>query len=126
MIPLRDNIPSSRRPYVTYGILGLNVLAFLYEVSLGQRLEGFVQNYGVVPAVYTEGGYSLLDKIVPLFTSMFLHGGWMHLGGNMLYLWIFADNVEDRLGHVRFAIFYILCGLAAFGAAILLVALDLP
>ena len=105
MIPLRDVIPSRTFPFFTVSFIVLNSIAFLFELSLGERaLEQFIFVYGVVPA--------RLD-IVSVFTSMFLHGGWAHFLGNMLFLWIFGDNVEDRLGHVRFVIFYILCGVAA-------------
>src|SRR5262249_25343890 len=105
MIPLRDVIPSRTTPYITVLIIVINSLAWLYEVSLPRRaLESFLQVYGVVPANFQ--GYTL-------FTSMFLHGSWMHVLGNMWYLWIFGDNIEDQLGHGRFIIFYLLCGIAA-------------
>jgi rhomboid family protein len=105
MIPLRDVIPSRTTPYITVLIIVINSLAWLYEVSLPRRaLESFLQVYGVVPADFH--GYTLL-------TSMFLHGSWMHVLGNMWYLWIFGDNIEDQLGHGRFIIFYLLCGTAA-------------
>src|SRR5262249_19645950 len=105
MIPLRDVIPSRTTPYITVLIIVINSLAWLYEVSLPRRvLESFLQVYGVVPANFQ--GYTL-------FTSMFLHGSWMHVLGNMWYLWIFGDNIEDRVGHGRFIIFYLLCGIAA-------------
>jgi len=105
MIPLRDVIPTRTVPVVTSGIIGLNVVVFLYEQTLGPRaLDLFVRQYGVVPVDFAW---------VNVVTSMFLHGGWAHVGGNMLYLWIFGDNVEDRLGHVRYLIFYLLCGTAA-------------
>jgi membrane associated rhomboid family serine protease len=107
MLPLRDNIPSARVPLVNFAIIGVNVAVFLYEVSLGQRLESFVLTHGLVP-----GDFSFTD----LLTSMFLHGGWGHLLGNMLFLYIFGDNVEDRLGHGRYLALYVLCGMAA-GAA---------
>jgi membrane associated rhomboid family serine protease len=108
MIPLRDVIPSRMFPLFTVTFIVLNSLAFLFEQSLSSRdLEQFVYMYGVVPA--------RLD-VVTLFTSMFLHSGWMHFLGNMLFLWIFGDNVEDRLGHVRFVLFYVLCGVAAAAA----------
>jgi len=105
MIPLRDVIPSRTAPLVTVTIIGLNLAAWLFELSLSRDvLPAFLRLYGVVPA----------DVRLPtLFTSMFLHGGWAHVIGNMWYLWIFGDNVEDRLGHVRFLIFYLLCGFAA-------------
>ena len=105
MIPLRDVIPSRTFPFVTVTIIVLNALAFMFELSLGQRaLREFLYVYGVVPA----------DFHVPtLVTSMFLHGGWSHILGNMWYLWIFGDNVEDQCGHGRFVVFYLLCGSAA-------------
>jgi membrane associated rhomboid family serine protease len=105
MIPLRDVIPTRTPPVVTVGFIALNVAFFLYQQTLGPRaLDAFVRTWGLVPADF------LWDRVI---TSMFLHGGWGHIAGNMLYLWIFGDNVEDRLGHVRFVIFYLLCGAAA-------------
>ena len=107
MIPLRDTIPSARVPVVTYAIIIANVVVFLYEASLGHALKHFIDMYGLVPAHF---------RFENLLTSMFLHGGWAHLIFNMLFLYIFGDNVEDRLGHARYAAFYLLCGMAA-GAA---------
>ena len=107
MIPLRDTIPSTRVPVVNYLIIAVNVVVFLYELSLGGNIEGFVRTHGLVPRHFA---------FVDLLTSMFLHGGFLHLIGNMLYLYIFGDNVEDRLGHARYLAFYLLCGMAA-GAA---------
>src|SRR5689334_11349910 len=112
MIPLRDVIPSRTFPFVTITIIALNALAFFFELSLDQRaLSQFLYIYGVVPA----------DFHVPtLVTSMFLHGGWSHILGNMWYLWIFGDNVEDQCGHGRFVVFYLLCGIAAaFGQIVM-------
>jgi rhomboid family protein len=105
MIPLRDVIPSRTTPYITITIITLNALAWLFELALPREvLPVFLQFYGVVPA----------DFSAPtLVTSMFLHGGWLHVIGNMWYLWIFGDNVEDRLGHGRFLVFYLLCGVGA-------------
>jgi len=105
MIPLRDVIPSRTFPFVTITIIVLNALVFMLELSLDPHaLSQFVRVYGVVPA----------DFHVPtLITSMFLHGGWSHILGNMWYLWIFGDNVEDQCGHGRFVVFYLLCGIAA-------------
>ncbi len=118
MIPLRDANPSSRTPWVTFLIIGLNVLAFLYEVALPQpRLEQLIFTMGMVPARVTvfpaDPAITFGDAFLPLFSSMFLHGGWLHLIGNMWFLWIFGDNIEDRLGHVRYVIFYLVCGLGA-------------
>ena len=105
MIPLRDVIPSRTTPYITVTIILLNAAAWFYEVSLPARtLSRFVFIYGVVPAAFSPA---------TLITSMFLHGSWMHVIGNMWYLWIFGDNVEDRVGHGRFLVFYLLCGIAA-------------
>ena len=104
MIPLRDVIPSRTTPFITVSVIAVNTLAFLYELSLGEQLNLFLIEFGLVPAEFS---------IVTLFSSMFLHGGFLHFGGNMLYLWIFGDNVEDRLGHGRFLVFYLLCGVAA-------------
>jgi membrane associated rhomboid family serine protease len=117
MIPLRDAIPAQSFPAVTVLLITLNVLAFLYELSLGKALDVFIMQYGAVPLRFILAGrmdeVSTVERFLPIFTSMFLHGGWLHLGGNMLYLWIFGDNVEDRLGHLRFLTFYLACGLAA-------------
>ena len=105
MIPLRDVIPSRTFPFFTVSFIVLNSIAFLFEQSLPTpALQAFIHRHGVVPARFD--GLSVL-------TSMFLHGGWLHFLGNMLYLWIFGDNVEDRLGHGRFVVFYLLCGAAA-------------
>ncbi len=105
MIPLRDVIPSRTTPYITTTIIVLNSAAWLFEVTLPQDvLTQFIATYGVVPASFSPP---------TLITSMFLHGSWMHVIGNMWYLWIFGDNVEDRLGHGRFIVFYLACGIAA-------------
>jgi len=105
MIPLRDVIPSRTTPYITITIISLNALAWLFEVSLPhQVLNEFLTIYGVVPGDFSPP---------TLITSMFLHGSWSHVIGNMWYLWIFGDNVEDRVGHGRFIVFYLLCGIAA-------------
>jgi|SRR5712671_6380968 len=105
MIPLRDVIPSRTFPFVTITIIVLNALAWMLELSYGPRdLEIFLFRYGVVPADF---------HLPTLVTSMFLHASWSHILGNMWYLWIFGDNVEDRCGHGRFVAFYLLCGIAA-------------
>jgi membrane associated rhomboid family serine protease len=105
MIPLRDVIPSRTTPYITVTIIVLNTIAWCVELSMPTDvLPLFLQVYGVVPAH--------LDATTFL-TSMFLHGSWMHVIGNMWYLWIFGDNVEDRVGHGRFIVFYLICGVAA-------------
>ena len=117
MIPIRDNIKSRRTPWVTYLILLGNVAAFVYELRLGDGLGDFIQQYGLVPWRITKGieitGFRPMDHVVPWFSSMFLHGGWLHIIGNMWFLWIFADNVEDRLGPRKFLLFYLAGGLAA-------------
>ena len=105
MFPISDVIPSRTTPVVTIGLIGLNALAFLYELRLGDaELDLLARTAGIVPAAF-----SLADVL----TSMFLHGGWVHFLGNMLYLWIFGDNVEDHFGHGRFLLFYVACGTAA-------------
>src|SRR5437879_214377 len=115
MLPLRDNVPSRTFPVVTLGLIILNVLVFFQELKLGPSVEDFMLHWGIIPLRYTEGAqfFSFSEKIFPLFSSMFLHGGWLHLIGNMWVLWIFGDNVEDRLGHMKFLGFYVLSGLAA-------------
>ena len=119
MIPLRDDNPSSITPFVSWVLIAACVLAFLWQLSLGQR-EGQVAVFalGVIPAILFEGArlppeLAMVPPLATVFTSMFLHGGWMHLIGNMLYLWIFGDNVEDSMGHGRFVVFYLVCGVAA-------------
>lgn len=124
MIPFRDNIPSRRYPLMTVLIILVNVGAFLYELSLPPRaLEQFIFVYGIVPARLQLAADYPVQVFSGLATSslfaMFLHGGWIHLLGNMWYLWIFGDNIEDRMGHFRFVIFYLICGFAATAAHIL-------
>jgi membrane associated rhomboid family serine protease len=117
MFPLRDNVPSRSWPVMNVFLIACNLLIFLYEVSLGPRLQDFLMTFGVVPAkilyLTREEPGNLREIILPFFTSMFLHGGWFHVISNMWFLWIFGDNVEDRLGHFRYLVFYILCGLVA-------------
>lgn len=117
MIPIRDRNPSGTFPIVTVGIIILNVLIFLYELSLGRRLESFIFQFGVVPVkVYYSAeipGSGFINTYFPFLSSMFLHGGFIHLIGNMWYLWIFGDNVEDVLGRIRFLVFYLLCGIGS-------------
>ena len=117
MIPLRDTIPSSSFPAVTVGLIVINTLIFLYQTNLGAGEERFVLHYGFVPLVYGHASHvdswNLSARFGPMFSSMFLHGGWLHLIGNMWTLWIFGDNVEDRLGKGRFLLYYLVSGLAA-------------
>jgi membrane associated rhomboid family serine protease len=108
MLPIGDD-DSGRRifPVVTYGLIALNVLFFLVEMSGG---DAFIMKWSFVPSRFVANPFV---DFPTLFTSMFMHAGWVHLGGNMLYLWIFGDNVEDRFGSAKFVIFYLLCGLGA-------------
>lgn len=108
MLPIGDDDTAERTsPIITYALIALNVLFFFVELNGG---DAFVSRWAFVPSRFLANPSAELPT---LFTSMFMHGGWLHLGGNMLYLWIFGDNVEDRLGHATFLIFYLLCGLAA-------------
>jgi membrane associated rhomboid family serine protease len=108
MFPIGDDDTSRRTvPLVTYGLIALNVLFFFVELNGG---DAFIQHWAFVPRRFLANPGS---DFPTLFTSMFMHGGWLHLFGNMLYLWIFGDNVEDRFGHIKFIIFYLLCGIAA-------------
>ncbi|MCX7831333.1 MAG: rhomboid family intramembrane serine protease [Actinobacteria bacterium] len=114
MIPLKDINPTERTPFVTIGIIIACVLVFLKEISLPpESLDALVKTYGFVPARFFSSNTSLLEKIIPIFTSMFLHGSFMHIIGNMLYLWIFGNNIEDKIGHFSFLLLYLLSGIAA-------------
>jgi len=117
LIPLRDENPATTVPVVTRTLIALNLVIFLYEVMLGPGLRGFLFDWGFVPVRLTlairYGDLPLLPAALPVLTSMFLHGGWSHLIGNLWYLWVFGDNVEDVLGHVGFLAFYLLGGIAA-------------
>jgi len=117
VIPLKDSNPTERFPLVTVLFMSLNILVFLYEVTLGDRQgEQFVVAFALVPARFFHIGTALPGPIpagMTLFSSMFLHGGLFHLAGNMLYLWIFGNNVEDAMGRARFIAFYLLCGMVA-------------
>jgi len=108
MLPIGDD-NSGRRivPFVTYALIALNVLFFFVELSVS---DAFIMKWAFVPGRFTSDP---INDSLTLFTSMFMHAGWVHLGGNMLYLWIFGDNVEDRFGHIKFTIFYLICGIAA-------------
>ncbi|BAY44923.1 rhomboid family protein [Scytonema sp. HK-05] len=111
MFPLYDENPTRITPYITYGLIGMNVLVFFHEISLpGTQLEQFLQLYAVVPRELTN---NLGGEWTTLFTSQFLHGGWWHLISNMVFLWIFGNNIEDRLGHFKYIIFYLSCGALA-------------
>jgi membrane associated rhomboid family serine protease len=119
MIPLRDDTPRFSKPYVTYFLIALNTLVFLYELTLPPRnLDGLMYLFGVVPTsvramLHGVEGINPAAALVPILTSMFLHASWLHLIGNMWVLWIFGDNIEDYLGHFKYLVFYILSGIAA-------------
>ena len=131
MFPLKDDIPSQTTPVVTMALIAINIVVFLYQMSLqvtgdagaSAALQAFVFEFGAVPCrisgVCAAAG-DFPPPVATIFTSMFLHGGLLHVGGNMLYLWIFGDNVEDTLGHGRFLIFYFLSGLVAAASQTLL------
>lgn len=117
MIPIRDKTPSQTFPFVNIGLIIINIVVFMYEVSLGQEMGTLVQALGIKPAnviwLLNNEPANLPEMVFPFFSSMFVHGGWFHIIGNMWYLWIFGDNVEDRIGHTPYLIFYLLCGIAA-------------
>ena len=130
IFPLKDDVPSRSWPVVTVGLIALNVLAFLYQVSLGIDARGpgagaaqaFIFEFGVTPCRLTQSCPGGLSRLIvddfphpwaTIFTSMFLHGGLLHVGGNMLFLWIFGNNVEDTIGHGRFMLFYLASGVVA-------------
>jgi len=120
MFPIHDdNRDRLHTPVVTYALITLNAVAFLYTLTLGQSQDFFIANWGVIPDRFTHlrvlpTDYAALTSPVwaTLFTSMFLHGGWLHIIGNMLFLWVFGDNVEDAMGPARYLVFYLLVGLA--------------
>ncbi len=129
MIPIRDDTPRFSTPFVTYFIIALNTLVFLFELSVSQQgrgaLNGLIYHFGVVPLRFDHilaawPASSLTGLFLPILTSMFLHASWLHLIGNMWFLWIFGDNIEDYLGHFSYLLFYLVCGLAAAITHILL------
>src|ERR1700686_4218698 len=126
MIPIRDDQPRFSTPYVTYFLIGLNLVLFLFEASLApQSFKALLFQLGIIPAHVTailSGGShaGLTAAFLPALTSMFLHGSWMHVIGNMWFLWIFGDNIEDYLGHFKYLVFYLLSGLAAAFAQVVL------
>ncbi|RME69505.1 MAG: rhomboid family intramembrane serine protease, partial [Nitrospirae bacterium] len=119
MFPIKDTIPSRQFPFVTWAIILANSLVFLIELSLPEwQLERLFYHFGMVPARYSHPEWAMffglpLDSYWPFLTSQFLHGGWMHFIGNMWSLYLFGDNVEDRMGHLRFLVFYLLSGVCA-------------
>ncbi len=122
MIPLKDINPREKIPFFTYLLISLNILIFIFQLGLGDEIEKFFRAFGLIPTKFI---YSFLNYptnpfvYLPLFTSMFLHGGFLHLIGNMLSLWIFGDNVEDKMGHFFYIIFYFISGLMASFAHII-------
>ncbi len=118
MIPIHDDNPTNISPYVTYLLIICCILVFIWELSLAGQLQGAFYSLGVIPAVLIGDGqlppqFALVPAWLSIFTSMFMHGGWMHLLGNVLYLWVFGNNIEDAMGHGKFILFYLLCGIAA-------------
>jgi membrane associated rhomboid family serine protease len=126
MIPIRDDQPRFSTPYVTYFIIALNGLVFLFELSQSHRaLNALIYQFGVVPVHFERAlagahNYTLPASFLTIITSMFLHGGWLHIIGNMWFLWIFGDNIEDHLGHFSYLLFYLVSGIAAALTHILL------
>lgn len=123
MLPIRDENPSGTFPIVTLSLIAVNIVVFLYELSLGPAVEGLMGSFGLVPArVWRVGSGETgpVGTFFPFLTCMFLHGGPWHLLMNMWYLWIFGDNIEDRLGHLRFILFYLGCGVGASAVHVLL------
>jgi membrane associated rhomboid family serine protease len=112
MLPLTDHLPARRTPVINYLIIAANVLMFLWELSLGPYVQRALYSVAFVPRYFWVPGY-LVPNIIRIFISMFLHGGFLHIASNMLYLWIFGDNIEDRLGHAKYLIFYLVCGFGA-------------
>ncbi len=115
MIPLKDDNPTSTVPFVTFGIIAVNIIVFLYMIVLpADEGKRFILQYSVTPGKLFGGGAALRPGgYYTLFTSMFMHGGFLHIAGNMLYLWVFGDNIEDMLGHAWYLVFYLACGVAA-------------
>jgi membrane associated rhomboid family serine protease len=116
MFPLRDDIPSRLFPVVNLWLILINVACFYYEYSLGLQLEKFTLEYGFIPSRFLQQqAANPFDaaRVIPVFSSMFLHGNLLHLASNMWMLWIFGDNVEDKMGHARYLAFYLLCGVCA-------------
>jgi membrane associated rhomboid family serine protease len=125
MIPVRDDQPRFSTPYVTYFLIGLNLVIFLFEAALTpESFKALLYQLGMVPANITGllagSGLGLVAAFLPTLTSMFLHGSWMHVIGNMWFLWIFGDNIEDHLGHFKYLLFYLLSGLGAAFAQVIL------
>ncbi|PZO37954.1 MAG: rhomboid family intramembrane serine protease [Shackletoniella antarctica] len=118
MVPLHDDNPTTLTPVVIYGLIGLNIAVFVFQLNLSQQgLDSFFDAWALVPTQLTESFEGALEapayEWITLVSSQFLHGGFFHVGGNLLYLWVFGNNIEDQLGHVKFLIFYLGCGVLA-------------
>ncbi len=113
MIPIRDDNPTHRVPFVTLFLIAVCVLVFLWQLSLGDSMQRVFYQFGFIPDRIFGDLHTGVPTTVTVVTSMFLHGGLFHLAGNMLYLWVFGDNIEDVFGHVRFVVFYVVCGVVA-------------
>ncbi|MFV0281300.1 MAG: rhomboid family intramembrane serine protease [Rhodoblastus sp.] len=128
LIPLSDEAPYARRdrPYVTYGLIALNIAIFLWRLAAGGGHDiAFQRHWGVTPALmFGDNDLNLAERFAPLLAYMFVHGSWAHIFGNLLFLWIFGDDIEDALGHARYLAFYLLCG--AFAAILYSVFADHP
>lgn len=111
MIPLRDENPTYHTPYINYALILINILVFIFQVILGSNQNAFVSQFALIPANFANG--ITAGDVTDIFTSMFMHAGVAHIAGNMLYLWIFGDNVEDAMGHGRYLFFYLLGGVTA-------------
>jgi membrane associated rhomboid family serine protease len=118
VVPLRDDNPTTTTPVVIYGLIGLNIAVFVFQLNLSREgLDSFFDAWALVPVQLTESFQGALEapayEWITLVSSQFLHGGFFHVGGNLLYLWVFGNNIEDQLGHVKFLIFYLGCGVLA-------------
>lgn len=114
MIPYKDDNPTTTFPFVTIGIIVLNIFVFLYQGMSPSGVERYAFAYGAIPHyIITFDKVQPIHPVLTIFSAMFMHGGFFHLAGNMLYLWIFGNNIEDRLGHLRFFVFYVFCGIAS-------------
>ena len=111
MIPIRDQIPTRRVPFVNYLLIAANIFVFILQSLAGSNQDALVNQFALIPANFTAN--ISLANFIDIFTSMFMHAGLLHLGGNMLYLWIFGDNVEDSMGSIKYLMFYLVGGLVA-------------
>ncbi len=114
MIPYKDDNPTRTFPFITIGLIAFNILVFLGQIASPSGMEKISLSYGAIPQyILTFENVQPLHPVLTIFSAMFMHGGILHLAGNMLYLWIFGNNIEDKLGHVRFLVFYIFCGIVS-------------